>query len=73
MTVAENGAVIAFDDRLDDLARGHLVSFILASVMKNLLKVELPDVSLVVDDSELLILVLFEGDGACGRINFDIF
>ena len=41
--------------------------------MKNLLEAELPDVSLVVDDSELLILVLFEGDGTCGRINFDIF
>lgn len=40
--------------------------------MKNLLKVELPDVSLIVDDSKCLILILLEGDGTGVSINLNI-
>lgn len=73
LSVAENGTVVALDDRLDDFTRTNFVSFILASIMKNLLKVELPDVSLIINHTECFVLVLLESDCARDGINLDVF
>ena len=73
LSIAEHCAIIALNDGMHDLASAHFVSFILARIMKNLLKVELPDVSLVVDDTEGLILILLKSDGSCVSVNLNIF
>ena len=72
LSVGHDSAIVALDDRLHDLAGTYFVSFILASVMENLLKVEFPNVSLVVDDAEFLVLILLQGDGARVLVNLDV-
>ena len=62
LTVAEHCAIVALGDGLDDLGGGHLVDLVLARIVQDLFKVELPDVSLVVDDACCLVLVLLERD-----------
>ena len=58
LSVAQDCAIVALDDGLNDLARADLVSLILTRIMKNLLEVELPDVRLVIDHAKCLVLVL---------------
>ena len=62
LTVAEHSAIVAFRDGLDDLGGGHFVDFVLARIVQDLFEVELPDVSLIVDDACCLVLVLLERD-----------
>ena len=73
LSVAEDSAIVALDNGLNDLTRADLVGFILARIMKNLLEVELPDVCLIVNHTKCLVLVLLESDCTCVCINLNIF
>ena len=62
LAVAEHSAIVAFRYGLNDLGGGHLVDFVLARIVQDLFEVELPDVSLIVDDACCLVLVLLQCD-----------
>lgn len=57
LPVAEHSAVVAFDDRADDLVGSLLVDLVLAGVMQNLLELELPTISLIVHSAVLRPLI----------------
>ncbi len=73
LTIAKNGAIVTFDDRVDDPWGCFLIDLVLAGIVKNLFKCKFPHVCLIVDHTECFILVLFEGDGTLRKVNFDVF
>ena len=57
LPVAEHSAVVAFDDRADDLVGSLLVHLVLAGVVQNILELELPAISLIVHGAVLRSLI----------------
>ena len=72
LAVAKHGAVVTLDDRLNNLGCTDFVSFILARIVQDLFKVKLPDISLIVDETKFLILILLKSDSARGLVNLNV-
>ena len=73
LAVAEHCAIVAFDDRINDVGGAGLVGFILTGVVQNLFKLEFPGVGLVVDHTILFSFVHLDGDSAFGGVNLQVF
>ena len=72
LTVAENCPVVALNDTLDHLSCTLLVEFVLARIMQNFFKLELPLVRLVVDKSSRFIFIVLHNNRALGLIYLNV-